>query len=221
MSTGRLFDHDHWGMTTTPSFRGAIAGRYRACWVGTKGDQAYIKKAFKLSGSCVSKTICHACKAGPLNKPTSGAGLESCIPEGHFHTRQIALRKLRQQCGTQSHVSRLQLYDQPKRLKPHQCTIPGPRAVLKIELSTNSNVRAWIFKLQSAMTDPISKDDHRCGMVSKNRPICMASTSWNDGRTCLARLPPRGRLGACARCCGFRCSATHGIGVDVWNPRTE
>ena len=68
MSAGTLFEHDHWGNTTTPLVSGAIAGPWRACWVGTKGDQAFIKKSFKLSGSWVSKHVCYACKAGPLNK---------------------------------------------------------------------------------------------------------------------------------------------------------
>ena len=66
MQAGFCFDHDHWGVAATPSFCGPIAGRYRGIWVGTKGDQAYIKKAFCLSGSWVSKSTCYFCQAGPL-----------------------------------------------------------------------------------------------------------------------------------------------------------
>ena len=106
MSAGRLFNHNHWGVTTTAAFPGPIAGRYRACWVGTKGDQAYLKKAFKLSGSWVSKNVCHACQAGPLNKYLHSA-FKSCIPEGHLHSRQYVLHQLWLQCATQKHVSRI------------------------------------------------------------------------------------------------------------------
>ena len=59
---GRTFEFDCWGAPTSSSTMG-LANGWRAVYVGTKGDQQYIKKAFAFEGSWVSQRICFACKA--------------------------------------------------------------------------------------------------------------------------------------------------------------
>ena len=59
---GHTFEFDCWGSATASSSM-EIASGWKAIYVGTKGDQQHIKKAFVFEGSWVSQHVCFSCKA--------------------------------------------------------------------------------------------------------------------------------------------------------------
>ena len=59
---GETFEFDCWGAPLAASST-PIGGGWKGIYVGTKGDQQYIKKAFAFEGSWVSDRVCFACKA--------------------------------------------------------------------------------------------------------------------------------------------------------------
>ena len=59
---GETFDFDCWGNPGKFATM-KLANGWRGVYVGSKGDQQWVKKAFAFEGSWVSKRVCFACKA--------------------------------------------------------------------------------------------------------------------------------------------------------------
>ena len=82
LQRGRTLPFDPWGKLITGASESVIADGWRGVWVGTKGDQQYIKKCFCFESSWVSENVCHRCKAQGFKllclwKPWGSRGLHS------------------------------------------------------------------------------------------------------------------------------------------------
>ena len=90
LQRGRTLPFDPWGKLTGAD-ESVIADGWRGVWVGTKGDQQYIKKCFCFESSWVSENVCHRCKA-PGFKLLRLGGPGACIPRNYVHMKSFNLK---------------------------------------------------------------------------------------------------------------------------------